>query len=65
MLNYLASLVNSTALRCKSFFKKIIEKKHLCHYDKNYCYFWKSNIPVIDLIVGSRNMMKLSKNVHL
>ena len=40
-----------------------MEKKHLHHHDKNYCYFCKSNIPVINLIVGSRNMIKVSKNM--
>ena len=29
-------------------------KKHLCRHDKNYSYFWKSNISVINLIVDSR-----------
>ena len=42
--------------------KKDIEKKHSCRHDKNY-YFWKSNIPIINLIVGSRNMIKVSKNM--
>ena len=41
------------ALRCGSFSKKNIEKKHLCRHEKNYYYFWKSNIPVINLIVDS------------
>ena len=36
-------------------FLKNIEKKHLCRHDKNYYHFCKSNIPVINLIVGSRN----------
>ena len=44
-------------------FEKNIEKKHLCHLDKNCCYFCKSNIPVISLIVGSRNVIKLLKNM--
>ena len=47
------------------FFEKNIEKKLLCHHDKNYCYFCKSSIPVINLIVGFRNMIKLSKNMSL
>ena len=51
----------STTLRCGSFSEKNIEKKHLCYHDKNYCYFCKSNIPVNNLIVGSRNMIRLSK----
>ena len=45
--------------------KKNIEKKHLCHHDKNCCYFWKSNIPGINLIVSSINMIKASKNTSL
>ena len=45
--------------------KKNIEKKQLCHHDKNYCYFCKSNIPVTNLIVGSRNVIKISKNMSL
>ena len=53
--------VDSTALRCGSFSEKISEN----HDDKNYCYFCKSNIPVITLIVGSRNLIKLSKNMSL
>ena len=32
------------------FFGKNIEKKHLCRHDKNYYYFCKSEIPVINLI---------------
>ena len=55
----------STALRCGSFSEKNIEKKHLCRHYKNYYYFCKSNIPVINLIAGSRNMIKVSKNVTL
>ena len=51
---------NSRALRCGSFSQKNIEEKHLCRHDKNYYYFCKSNIPVINLIVGSRNMVKVS-----
>ena len=47
------------------FFGKTINKKDLCRHDKNYYYFWKSNIPVINLIVGSRNMIKVSKNISL
>ena len=55
----------STALKCWSFSKKSIKKKHFCYQDKNYCNFCKSNIPVINLIVGFRNMIKLSTNVSL
>ena len=36
------------------FSEKNIEKKHLCRRDKNYYYFCKSNIAVINLIVDSR-----------
>ena len=45
------------------FFQKNFGKKHLCRPDKNYYYSWKSIIPVINLIVGSRNMIKVSKNM--
>ena len=45
--------------------EKNIEKKHLCHHGKNYCHFWKSNIPVINLSEGSRDMIKVSKNMSL
>ena len=52
-------------VKVRVLFEKNIEKKHLCHHDKNYYYFCKSNIPVTNLIVGSRNMIKLSKNMSL
>ena len=52
-------------LRCGSFLEKNILKKHLCRHDKSYYYFWKSNIPVINLIVDSRNIIKVSKNKSL
>ena len=39
-------------IKVRVFFEKNIEKKHLCRHDKNYYYFCKSNIPVINLIVG-------------
>ena len=38
-------------------------KKHLFRHNKNYYYFWKSNIPVINLIADSRIMIKASKNM--
>ena len=47
------------------FRKKNIEKKHLCRHDKNYYYCWKSNIPIINLILDSRIMIRLSKHVSL
>ena len=56
---------NMVALSYRSFSEKNIEKKHLCYHDKNNCYFCKSNIPVINLIAGGRNMIKLSKNISL
>ena len=43
------------------FFGKSVEKKHLCRNDKNCYYFFKSNIPVINLIEDSRNIIKLLK----
>ena len=52
-------------LRCGSFLEKNIEKKHLCSHEKNYYYFCKSKISAINLIVGSKNMIKLSKNISL
>ena len=56
---------HSKALMCGSFSEKTVKKKHLCHRDKNYYYFCKSNSPVINLIVDSRNMIKVSKNMSL
>ena len=55
----LCSTLNSIKLRV--FFGENIGQNHLCHLDRNFCYFFKSNIPVINLILGSRNMIKLSK----
>ena len=52
-------------IKVRVFFEKYMEKKHLCHHDRNYCYFCKSNIPAINLIVVSRNMIELSKNMSL
>ena len=46
------------------FWKKHL-KKHLRRQDKNYNYFCKSNILVINLIVDSRNMIKVSKDMTL
>ena len=53
----------STILMSGCFLKKSIKKRHLCQDDKNYYYFCKSNTPIINLIVGSRNMIKISKNM--
>ena len=52
-------------IKVRVFYEKGIKKKHLYRHDKNYFYFWKSDIPVINLIVGSRNMIKLSKYMSL
>ena len=64
-MNLQSLYLNSMAFRCGSFSEKNIEKNHLCRHDKNYYYYWKSNIPVINLIVDSRNMIKVSKNMSL
>ena len=56
---------SSTVLRGGSFSKKNIGKKHLCHHDKNYYYFCKSNISVSNFIAGFENTIKLSKNMTL
>ena len=53
------------SIKVQVFFKKYIKKKHLCHYNKDFCYFCKSNISVISLIVGSRNVIRLSRNIGL
>ena len=45
-------------IKVRVFFGKNIEEKHLCRHDKNYYYYWKSNIPVINLIVDSTNVIK-------
>ena len=42
-------------IKARGFFGKNI-KKHICCHDKNYYYFFKSNITVINLIVGSRKL---------
>ena len=47
-------------IKVRDFFGKNI-KKHLCGHDKNYYYFCKSNVPVINMIAGSKNMIKVSK----
>ena len=40
-------------------------KRHLCRHDKNCYYFFKSNIRIINLIVGSSCMMEVSRNMSL
>ena len=54
-----------TGIKVRVIFGKNIKKKHLCHHDKNYYYFCKSNIPVMNLIVGSSIMIRLSNNMSL
>ena len=51
----------STALRCGSFSEKI-SKRTTCF---RISYFCKSDTPVINLILGSGDMIKLSKNMSL
>ena len=46
-------------------FENKIEEKHLCDHDNNHCYFCKSNILVIHLIVGYIIMIKISNNMSL
>ena len=61
----------STALRCGSFAEKKHWKKSTCVImiriviDKNSYYICKSYISAINLIVDSRNMIKLLKNMSL
>ena len=50
-------------MKVRVFFGKNIEKKRFCRLDKNCYYFWKSNIHVINLIVDSRNMIRVLKNM--
>ena len=56
---------NLNGIKVGAFFRKNIEKKHLCRHDKNCYYLWKSNILVINLIIDFRNMIKVSKNMRL
>ena len=53
-------------IKVLGFFGKNIEKRTFAvRHDKNYFYFWKSNIPVINLILGSRDMIEVSQNMSL
>ena len=52
-------------LRFRSFSEKNIEKKHLCCHENNYYYFWKLNVPAVNLTVDSRNMINVSENMRL
>ena len=46
-------------------FEKKNRIKRLCRSKKKCFYFWTSKIPVTDLIVVSRNMIKVPKNMDL
>lgn len=60
---FIVYILNDIKVRVS--FGKIVAKKHLRRHDKNYNYFWKTNIPVINFILDFRNMIKFSKNVAL
>ena len=57
----LAKLMANLAISNLNCIKVRVFFEHLCYHDKNYYYYWKSNIPVINLIVDSRNMSKFQK----
>ena len=57
----ISSVLNGIKVRV--FFEKYIKNKHLCQTDNNYDHFCKSKISVIKSIVGSRNMVKVSKSM--
>ena len=45
-------------------FRKEHQKEESLHgHDENYCCFFRSNIPVIELIVGSSTMIRVLGNV--
>ena len=50
-------------IKVQVFFGFYIKEKHLRRHEKNYYYFLKSNIPVINLILGSKNIIKVSKSM--
>ena len=56
---------SSTVLRQGSFPKNAWKIKHLSRPDKNCYYLRKSKIPVINLVVGSRYMIEVSKYMSL
>ena len=62
---YIGGTWRLNVIKVPAFVGKNIEKKHLRNHDKNCCYICKSSTPVINLIVGSRNMISLSKNISL
>ena len=59
------SKLTLNSIKVLDFFEKKHREKHLCRPDKSYYCFWKTSIPVINLIEGSRNMIKVSKNMNL
>ena len=63
ILHYPILILND--IEVQVFFGKNTEEKHLCHHDENHYYFCKSNIPVMNLIVGSSIIIRLSKNMSL
>ena len=62
---YMAKLMANLAISNLNCIKVRVFFEHFSYHDKNYYYYWKSNIPVINLIVDSRNMIKVSKNMSL
>ena len=50
-------LLERNGIKVRVFFGKNFEEMHLFHNDKN--------IPVINLIADSRNVIKVSKNMNL
>ena len=61
----LFSKIGVLGIKVRDFLGKTLKKKHLCRSDKNYYYFCKLYIPLINLTVCSRNMIKVSKNTGL
>ena len=62
---WIVTVETLNGIKLRVFFGEDIEKKRLCHHDNNYCYFWTANTPVINLIVDSRNITTVSKNMSL
>ena len=53
------------SIKVQVFFGKKHEKRHLCRHDQNYYDCWKSNVPAINLIIDSGNMIQVSKSMSL
>ena len=51
-------------IKVQVFFVKHIDEKDLCHPQNSYCYFCKSNNLETNLVVGSRVMIEISKNMN-